>query len=103
MGYDRSYVSKVESGAERPSRGFAAKAEEALRAGGALRTAFRDYESHRGAAARPPAAPEPADHSTMGSLVVDHDDATLRYDGRTYRLTQRRRLVNEGPDPIARY
>jgi peptide deformylase len=35
--------------------------------------------------------------------VVDHDDATLRYDGRIYRLTQRRRLVNDGPDPITRY
>jgi transcriptional regulator with XRE-family HTH domain len=43
MGYDRSYVSKVESGTERPSAAFAGHAEAALRSGGALRTAFRDY------------------------------------------------------------
>lgn len=34
MGYDRSYVSKVESGAERPSEAFPGHAETALRAGG---------------------------------------------------------------------
>jgi peptide deformylase len=35
--------------------------------------------------------------------VVDHDDATLRYDDGVYRLTQRRRLVNHGAEPISRY
>jgi peptide deformylase len=101
MGYDRSYVSKVESGAERPSKGFAAHAETALRAGGALRAAFRDYESGRSLKVRPPLAVDPVEHA--GSLVVHHDDATLRYDGHTYRLTQRRHLINGGTDPITRY
>jgi peptide deformylase len=103
MGYDRSYVSKVESGAERPSKDFAAHAETALRAGGALRTAFRDYDAHRTAKTRPPVVQDPADQAGTGSLVVDHDDATLHYDGHTYRLTQRRRLVNGGTEPITRY
>jgi peptide deformylase len=47
--------------------------------------------------------PDPADQAGTGSLVVDHDDATLHYDGHTYRLTQRRHLVNGGTEPITRY
>ncbi len=103
MGYDRSYVSKVESGAERPSKEFAAQAETALRAGGALRTAFREYEATRITRPRPPVAANPAAQAGTGNLVVDHDDATLHYDGHNYRLTQRRRLVNGGLEPISRY
>ncbi len=103
MGYDRSYVSKVESGAERPSKEFAGHAEIALRAGGALRAAFRDYGSSRITRIRPPVLPDPGDQAGAGSVVVDHDDASLRYDGSTYRLIQRRRLVNGGTEPISRY
>lgn len=103
MGYDRSYVSKVESGAERPSRDFAAHAEAALRAGGALRAAFRDYSATRPGKPRPPPPVEPVDQVGPASLIVDHDDATLHYAGHTYRLTQRRRLVNGGAEPISRY
>ncbi|WP_370949062.1 peptide deformylase [Amycolatopsis sp. cg5] len=103
MGYDRSYVSKVLSGTERPSEAFARHAEVALRAGGALRTAYRGFETHRPGKSRP--APPVADHPVAGtgSLVVDHDDATLRYEDGVYRLTQRRRLVNQGAGPITRY
>jgi peptide deformylase len=101
LGYSRPYVSKVESGAEKPSREFAAHAEAALHTGGALRQAFRDFEAARTPETRPPAPAEPTDQ--VGSLVVDHDDATLHYDGHTYRLTQRRRLVNGGTEPITRY
>lgn len=103
MGYDRSYVSKVESGAERPSAAFAAQAEAALRAGGALRNAFRDYESGRSPRTRPPATAEPVEQTAAGNLLVDHDDATLRYDNGIYRLSQRRRLVNQSSEPITRY
>lgn len=35
--------------------------------------------------------------------MVEHDDATLHYDGHVYRLVQRRRLVNGGSEPITRY
>jgi peptide deformylase len=102
MGYDRSYVSKVESGAERPSRGFAFHAEAALRAGGAIRRAFHEYKAaHSSSKHRPPVPTETLE--PLGSLVVDHDDATLSYDHGTYRLTQRRRLVNGGAEPISRY
>lgn len=103
MGYDRSYVSKVESGAERPSEAFAAHAETALRTGGALRAAFREYDNARSARPRVPASSAPAEQAGTGSLVVDHDDATLRYEDGGYRLTQRRRLVNQSSEPITRY
>jgi peptide deformylase len=102
MGYDRSYVSKVESGAERPSREFAFHAEAALRAGGAIRRAFTEYKAAHGRGRGRPTVPADAAES-LGSLVVDHDDATLSYDRGTYRLTQRRRLVNGGSEPISRY
>lgn len=104
MDYHRSYVSKVESAAEAPSKAFAKRADEVLEAGGALRRAYAEYENARPArpAEQPPAV-DPASSSTASSLVVDHDDATLRLEGRTYRLTQRRRLVNNGAEPVSRY
>jgi peptide deformylase len=101
LGYSRPYVSKIESGTEKPSREFAAHAEATLQAGGPLRNAFAEFAATRTPATRTPPSHEPND--LPGSLVVDHDDAGLRYDGRVYRLTQRRHLVNGGDEPITRY
>jgi peptide deformylase len=101
LGYHRSYVSKIESSTERPSREFATHAEDVLNTGGALRSAFREFEATRTTGVRPATLADPPDH--IGSLVVDHDDATLHYDGQLYRLTQRRRLINGGTEPITRY
>jgi peptide deformylase len=36
-------------------------------------------------------------------LLVEYEDAELSYDGRTYRATMRRKLVNCGQEPISRY
>jgi len=99
MGYSRSYVSKVESGAERPSREFAAAADAALNAGGALKRAWRE---------RPTTRRQPLPEASTGSasaLVVAHDDAELVYDHSRacYRATMRRSLVNAGAEPITRY
>lgn len=103
MEYDRSYVSKIESGNEPPSSEFANHAEAALRAGGALRQAFQEHAAQRGSARslRPVLTIETADPA--GSLVVDHDDASLAYDRGAYRLTMRRRLINGGTEPVSRY
>lgn len=68
-----------------------------------MRTAFRDYENTRPARTRPPAPPVPAEQARTGSLVVDHDNATLCYEDGGYRLTQRRHLVNQSSEPITRY
>lgn len=102
MGFHPSYVSKVLSGNERPSPKFAECAETALRAGGALIRAYR--ESSTPSSRRPAVIVATAGPPAIeGGLVVEHDDATLRYDQGVYRLTQRRHLVNEGDAPITRY
>lgn len=105
MGYHRSYISKVASGTEHASREFAALADDALDAGGALRRAWLEQHVPSSDPAPPPSwtpAPVPDPTATRG-LVVAHDDATLRYEDGIYRATMRRRLVNNGTTPITRY
>ncbi|GAA2820533.1 hypothetical protein GCM10010441_51110 [Kitasatospora paracochleata] len=105
VGYTPSYVSKVESGQQRPSKSFAEQSDRVLHAGGALRRALAEAEAQ----ARPEplahqvAAEVPAGEAQPASVIVQHDDAELYYDGRTYRATQRRQLYNASPDPITRY
>ncbi|GHH62327.1 hypothetical protein GCM10018781_10350 [Kitasatospora indigofera] len=106
VGYTPSYVSKVESGHQKPSAPFAEQADRVLHAGGALRRAFREIEqpARLEAAGLHPADPDAvAGDNQATSVIVKHDDAELYYDGRTYRATQRRLLYNASPDPIARY
>ncbi len=107
VGYTPSYVSKVESGHQHPSRSFADHTDGVLHAGGALSRAFRDYETRRRASpvSLPdhPREPGAAADSPPSSLLVEHDDAELFYDGASYRATQRRRLLNASSDPVARY
>ena len=43
------------------------------------------------------------EHESGSGLLVEYDDAELSYDGRTYRATMRRKLVNCGEAPISRY
>jgi peptide deformylase len=97
MGFDRSYISHVESGRHPASLEFARKAEAALDAGGEI---WRAWQATGGVAGEQ-AAKVTARGS--GGLIVEHDDAELRYDGRTFRATMRRRIVNTGPDPVTRY
>lgn len=99
VGYTPSYVSKVESGAQKPSASFARQADDVLRAGGAIRAAYRELEG-RPVMPHPAAAPE-QEHAA--SLIVEHEDTSLRYDGHTYRATQRRLLYNDSPSPVTRY
>ncbi|AEM87063.1 peptide deformylase [Streptomyces violaceusniger] len=105
VGYTPSYVSKVESGQQRPSAAFADAADTALRAGGAIRRAFADLETHH--RRDPVTHHQPADGSAgephAANLTVEHEDTSLYYDGHTYRATQRRRLYNDSPDPVTRY
>jgi transcriptional regulator with XRE-family HTH domain len=108
VGYTPSYVSKVESGQQRPSIAFAKQADTVLHAGGALRRAYHEFERHL--------HDEPAAHhrhvgtsvshhadGNPASLIVEHDDAELRYDGRIYHAFQRRKLHNASNEPITRY
>lgn len=101
VGYTPSYISKVEGQQQRPSREFAELADEKLRAGGAIRRAALALDAkHRAVAA--PRATAPTEQPAT-SLLVEHEDTSLHYDGRTYRATQRRRLSNTGSEPITRY
>ncbi|MFF9861109.1 peptide deformylase [Streptomyces tendae] len=102
VGYTPSYISKVEGGQQRPSVAFATSADRELRAGGALTRAFSDLEGRTPAAHQ--TGPDNGQQDThAASLVVEHEDTSLHYDGRFYRATQRRRLYNDSPDPVARY
>jgi peptide deformylase len=97
MGFDRSYVSHVESGRHRPSADFARKAESTLSAGGELWAAWQVDSTTSGEQAPPITA------RGSGGLIVERDHAELRYDGRTYTAIMRRRIVNTCPDPVTRY
>jgi peptide deformylase len=104
-GYTPSYVSKVESGQLKPSREFADNADRVLNAGGALRRLFRELEQTESL----PTPRHSQEHGAVNSdgqpvsLVVEHEDSLLSYDGSTYRTTQRRKLFNGSTDPITRY
>lgn len=101
VGYTPSYVSKVEGGQLPPSASFARQADDVLRAGGAIVRAYRDLEG-AGRAEVVPHPPAPEEHRPA-SLLVEHEDTSLYYDGRAYRAVQRRRLRNDSPDPVTRY
>src|SRR5690348_9031118 len=98
MGYDRSYISKIESGTDWPAPDFARRADDVLAAGGALRRSY----ARQGTA---PSIPEPpsAENADPPVLIVDHDEATLRFDGERYHATQHRRIINRGTEPVTRY
>ncbi|MFE3382659.1 helix-turn-helix domain-containing protein [Streptomyces anulatus] len=108
MGFDPSYVSHVESGRHKPSEDFARLADEALNAGKSIWRRWRIYEKARVRTSltpsTPPAPRRPEQpYATDSALVVEHDAASLHYDGRSYRLTMRRLLRNTGTEPVTRY
>jgi peptide deformylase len=107
VGYTPSYVSKVESGHQRPSEEFAGNSDRVLNAGGALRRVFRESESQRAeATATPHHSSERAttvNDAQPSSLLVEHEDSALHYDGSLYRTTQRRQIFNASDTPVTRY
>jgi peptide deformylase len=104
VGYGPSYISKVESAQQRPSRTFAESADRVLNTGGSLARALAaiDRPGRNDHGGRRDTGPTPAE-LTSPSLVIEHDEAELRYDGHTYRATQRRRLFNASDAPVTRY
>jgi peptide deformylase len=107
VGYTPSYVSKVESGHQKPSGEFAENADRVLNAGGALRRVFRESESQRSESVPTPRHGQERGTSNSDgqplSLLVEHEDSSLYYDGSVYRATQRRQIFNASEDPITRY
>ncbi|GAA1608834.1 peptide deformylase [Catellatospora bangladeshensis] len=105
VGYDSSYISKVENGTLIPSREFAEKADQHLRAGRALFRRWRELaEAGIGAETRTHDSggidQQPAPGS---SLVVEHEDAELSYREGVFRTRVRRLLHNVGADPVTSY
>ncbi|MFE2149100.1 helix-turn-helix domain-containing protein [Streptomyces lavendulae] len=101
MGFDPSYISKVEGGHSRPTADFAQRADSRLQAGGAIIAKWQVYDATREEPgplrASAPLAP------SSSALVVERDEAQLAYDGNRYTLTMRRRLRNCGEQPVTRY
>jgi transcriptional regulator with XRE-family HTH domain len=84
MGYDASYVSKIETGHQNPTRDFARRADEILEAGGGLIrrwSAFNMARVEAGGAVAATLAPagDAADLTMPRSLIVRHEQADLRY------------------------
>ncbi|MFE3229857.1 peptide deformylase [Nocardia sp. NPDC059228] len=106
MHYSRSYVTKIENFQEFPSADFAKRADEKLAAGGAIRRAHRAAMQSTGTRATTKArTPPPGQPAHDSDLVVELDEAVLRYDHLTgtYQASQRRRIKNCGSEPIYRY
>ena len=107
VGYTPSYISKVESGHQRPSRSFADLADKVLRTGGALSRSIRESATHHreGQPEDPNQGRDPGTQTETQtpSLIVEHDDAGLTYDDHTYHAFQRRKLFNASREPVTRY
>jgi transcriptional regulator with XRE-family HTH domain len=109
MGYDPSYISKIEGGQQRPSSALARRADEILEAGGAIERRWRADEARRRGAGRngghrpTPNGRRETDTGPAPPLVVEHDHAELRYESGLYAITVRRLLRNAGEAPITRF
>ena len=109
MTYDRSYVSQIEGCHLPPTEDFTRRAEAVLDTGGALWQRWEAYEHARGGVARAQAPRPPTVNLSAGfeeppgELIVEHDDAVLRYDGSRYHLKMSRSLYNTSDAAITRY
>ncbi|MFI5956974.1 helix-turn-helix domain-containing protein [Cryptosporangium sp. NPDC051539] len=104
MSFDPSYVSHIESGRHRPTEDFARRADDVLGSGGRLWLLWREYDRSRHEAATGPAAPTSATAADPHSdLVVEREEASMRFDGRNYVMTIRRHLHNVGSKPVTLY
>jgi peptide deformylase len=111
MGYSRSYLSKIESGMERPTAPFVDRAEQILGTGDAIRRAYQTYgeiaasvdaatPSARSGDRTPSQLPSPPG---AGDLVVLREDAALRYEMGRYILVQKRLIQNVGHEAVNGY
>lgn len=102
MGYNRTYINKIERGALDPTAGFAKKADEAFGLQGDLYALWRRFDATRATSPdrrrRPPSANE-----LSAEVEVHHDEAWLRRRNDSYELHMRKVLANVGETPILRY
>ncbi|WP_281180264.1 peptide deformylase [Actinomadura hibisca] len=100
MGFTRTYVSHVEHGRAPGSAAFARKADEALHAGGEI---WQAWTTSAGGTGGETGGRAPVTARGTGGLIVEDDQAELRYDGQVFTATMRRTIYNAGPDPVTRY
>ncbi|HEY0641286.1 MAG TPA: peptide deformylase [Pseudonocardiaceae bacterium] len=87
-----------------PTVDFTRRADQFLKAGGALVRRWREYEQAGRGQKRPePPIPVEAAPQPSAGIVVEHDHATLTYSAGMYRPVQRRKIRNVGTEPITRY
>ncbi|MFE3577925.1 helix-turn-helix domain-containing protein [Streptomyces vinaceus] len=106
MGFDASYVCKMEGQQTKPTGDFAQRADDRLQAGGAITAKWHAYETAKYETAKNgESGPARSSSPSAGgsALVVEQDEAQLDYDGDRYTLTMRRRLRNTGDQPVTRY
>ena len=104
MGYDRTYVNKVERGALVPTAEFARKGDSTLCRDGDLFQRWQSFDAtkRRQSARSPRQSRKPAEE-TAADLVVAQDEAWLRFDGDVYELRMLKRIVNVGDFPVTRF
>ena len=109
MGFDPSYVSHVEGRRHRPTEDFARRAENVLRAGGAIWDSYAAYEELSGS--RPPTTPgrrcprQEVDGWPCPASASSSSGKTRRSGlrQRSYHIVIRRQLHNVGTEPIVRF
>lgn len=109
VGYDASYVSKVERGTVVPSRSFAQAADQHLRAGRALIRRWKDVHEVAASGSRtrhadyPPVPVDDPQSAPGPSLIVEHEHAELIYSDGVFHTRIRRKLQNVGAEPVTQY
>ena len=103
MGYDRTYVNKVERGSVEPTAPFARKADATLGACGELLRCWEAFdEARRGqpSSGRPPPS---SSGDMVTDLVVERDEAWVTFGDERYALRVRKRITNVGEAPVTRF
>jgi transcriptional regulator with XRE-family HTH domain len=101
MHVDASYPSHVFGGRHRPTREFAARADQVLRAGGQLLRLYEEYEAERDGP-RHPGIPGAA-LAEPNELINEQEIAEQYYDGETYLVVIERHLWNKTDKPVILY
>jgi peptide deformylase len=98
VGCEPKELEKIESGLVAPSAALAARADEVLRAGGAVIASMTDRSARTDS--------QPQTHHAdpeNAKITVRRDDTSLDFDGSTYRVRHVRRVVNTGAQPLSNY
>src|SRR5262245_11850367 len=101
MRVDASYPSHIFGGRHRPTREFAARAEQGLPAGSDLLQLYEAYECER-VGPRPPSNPARVG-ADLHELINEQEIAEQRFDGERYTITVERHLWNGTDRPVIYY